>query len=258
MSNPHGTPIWYELITGDPDAAQAFYTQVVGWSVSSFGGTTIDGPGDYRILSAADGQGIGGLMRTPAEAPPEPRWFGYIGVDDVDTAFAKVTEAGGSTLMPPTTLDGVGRLALVADPQGAPFYLMRGESPEPSHAFDPKAEGHCTWHELTTGDDQAALTFYGEQFGWSRAGAMPMGEMGDYSFLALGDVTIGAVMRAPSGERPSWQYYFRVGDIDAAHARIKAAGGIVHMGPMEVPGGDWIVVASDPQGARFGLVGSKG
>jgi len=257
MSNPHGTPIWYELITSDPDAAQAFYTQVIGWSAGAFGGAAVDGPDDYRILSAADGQGIGGLMRTPAGAPPEPRWSGYICVDDVDAAVGKVMAAAGSTLMPATTLEGVGRFALVADPQGVPFYLMRGASPEASHAFDPKVEGHCTWHELMTSDDQAALAFYGDQFGWNKAGAMPMGEMGDYSFLAHGDVTIGAVMRAPPGERSGWQYYFRVGDIDAAHARVQEAGGTVHMGPHEVPGGDWIVVASDPQGAHFGLVGAK-
>lgn len=257
MTNPHGTPIWYELITGDPDAAQAFYTQVVGWSVSGFGGATINGPDDYRILSAADGHGIGGVMKTPAGAPSQARWLGYIGVDDVDAAFARIEAAGGAAIMPPTALDGVGRIALVADPQRAPFYLMRGASPEASRAFDPEAEGHCTWHELMTRDDQAALTFYAEQFGWSRDGAMPMGDMGEYSFLTHGGVQIGAVMRAPPGEPVGWQFYFRVGDIEAAHARVQGAGGTVHMAPHEVPGGDWIVVASDPQGARFGLVGTK-
>lgn len=258
MSDPHGTPIWYELITGDPDAARDFYTRVIGWTVSGFGGTTPDGPEDYRILSAPDGHGVGGLMKTPPGAPPEANWLCYICVDDVDAAVEKVDAAGGSVLMAANTLEGVGRMALVSDPQGVPFYLMRGASPESSHAFDAKAEGHCAWHELMTRDDQAALAFYSEQFGWTRDGAMPMGEMGDYSFLGHEGVQIGAVMRTPPAQRAGWRYYFRVGSIETAHQRVRDAGGTVHMTPHEVPGGDWILVASDPQGADFGLVGTKG
>jgi uncharacterized protein len=57
---------------------------------------------------------------------------------------------------------------------------------------------------------------------------------------------------------PAWLFYFTVGDIDVAVEKVKAGGGMVLNGPMEVPGGAWIIQATDPQGAMFALVGSKG
>jgi uncharacterized protein len=256
MSNPHGTPIWYELMTSDAGAAQQFYTQVIGWSAAAYP-LPNGAPGEYMVFSAPDGEGVAGMMKNPdADAPPG--WFSYIGVDDVDAAVTKIEAAGGKVLMPATSLEGVGRLALLEDPQGAPFYVMKGASPEASTAFKRMAEGHGEWNELVTSDDQAALTFYGAQFGWTKDGAMPMGEMGDYSFIAHDGGVIGAVMRTPPGERSRWNIFFRTGSIEAAKARIEQAGGTIRSGPMEVPGGDWVVYASDPQGAEFGLVGSKG
>ena len=69
---------------------------------------------------------------------------------------------------------------------------------------------------------------------------------------------MGAVMNRPKPEqRPMWNYYFRVSGIDAAADRIRAGGARVTFGPMEVPGGDWALNGIDPQGASFGLVGSR-
>jgi predicted enzyme related to lactoylglutathione lyase len=135
---------------------------------------------------------------------------------------------------------------------------MRGNSDQPSTAYKPTAEGHCAWNELVTGDQNAALDFYTELFGWEKGDAMPMPGMGDYRFLNHGGGMIGAVMNRPHAEqRPMWNYYFRVGGIDAAAERVRTRGGTVTFGPMEVPGGDWVINGIDPQGASFGLVGSK-
>jgi uncharacterized protein len=254
MSNPHGTPIWYELVADNVDGARAFYETVIGWSAAPFGGTLQGGDG-YTVFSAPDGQGVAGLMRPP-EQGHMAGWYGYIGVDDVDAAAARLAAAGGSVHMPPTTLENVGRLAFVSDPQGVPFYLMKGASPEASTAFQRMAPGHGEWNELQTSDDAAALAFYREQFGWTKDGAMPMGAMGDYSFLGHDGGVIGAVMKAPTGEQPRWNYFFRVGDIDRAAERIEGAGGTIAQGPIEVPGGDFVIYARDPEGARFGVVGS--
>ena len=256
MTNPHGTPIWYELMTPDPEVARPFYEKVVGWSAAPFANDTLAEAGGYTIFNAPDGEGVAGLMKLP-EPGPRPGWYGYIGVDDVDAAAQKLEAAGGQIHMPPTTLDGVGRMAMVSDPQGVSFYLMKGASPEGSTAFKRMALGHGEWNELQTSDDQAALTFYGEQFGWTKDGAMPMGEMGDYSFLSHDGGMIGAVMKAPPGQAPGWNYFFRVGDIDEAKQRIEQAGGSIRHGPQEVPGGDFVIYAADPQGAAFGVVGSR-
>jgi uncharacterized protein len=251
MTNPHGSFIWYELLTSDADAAQAFYEKVVGWSVGPFG----DGAMDYRILTAPDGGGVGGLMTMPSGAPMRPGWFGYIGVDDVDRTVAEIEAAGGSVHMPAQDLEGVGRLAMVADPQGVPFYVMKGASPEASHAFAADVHGHCCWNELSTTDQVAAFAFYSGLFGWTDGGGMPMGEGRTYQFINQGDQMIGAMMTRTDGMPPIWTFYFEVPDIEVAAETVAAEGGTVHYGPAEVPGGDRIIVASDPQGAIFGLVG---
>lgn len=247
--NSHGSFIWYELIVPDPDAAATFYGDVVGWEARSAGMEGFD----YRLFSSR-GVDVAGFMAT--QSPDmRPGWLGYIGVDDVDAAVAKITEAGGAVHMPPMDVAGVGRMAMVADPQAVPFYVMRGEGDAPSASFQPMTDGHCCWNELATSDPQAALDFYGDQFGWTKGDAMPMGDMGDYQFVQHGDETIGAVMgRSPDGPRPAWTFCFRVPDIDAAKARTTENGGVIVYGPVEVPGGDMVVGATDPQGAGFLLL----
>ena len=70
MSNPHGTPIWYELITADPAKAQAFYETVVGWTAVPFANDTLVETGGYTVFNAPDGQGVAGLMKAPDPGPP--------------------------------------------------------------------------------------------------------------------------------------------------------------------------------------------
>lgn len=254
MPNPDGEHIWYELLTSDPDAAGDFYTHVVGWKVRGSGQ-----PGmDYRLFSAPDSADVAGLMKLPDGAAMPPIWLGYVGVSDVDAKAAEIKKLGGSVHMEPQDIPNVGRFAMVADPQGVAFYVMRGDSDTPSTAFKPKAEGHGVWNELVTSDQNAALDFYGKLFGWEKGDSMPMEGLGDYRFIHRNGEMIGAVMnRPPDSPPPMWNYYFRVSDIDAAAERIKARAGTITFGPMEVPGGDWVVNAIDPQGAHLGLVGSK-
>ncbi len=265
MANQHGDFIWYELLTGNADSAAAFYGKVVGWTTQSAGMPEMD----YRFFSSGDGSdtkdGVGGFMAITAEMAEHgarPAWVGYIGVDDVDASVAALTAAGGAVLMPAMDLEGVGRMAMVADPQGAPFYVMKGASDEASHSFaalEPKV-GHCAWNELSSADPDAAKAFYGSLFGWSKDGEMDMGPMGKYEFLKAsgGRFALGAVMPLMPGMPASaWVYYFRVADIDAGAAAISAHGGTILQEPIEIPGGDYSLTALDPAGAAFGLVGPR-
>jgi uncharacterized protein len=262
MTNKQGDFIWYELLTSNADAAGNFYGKVVGWSSTSAGM-----PGmDYRLFSTGDGSnpddGVGGYMAiTPemAEHGAQPAWVSYIAVDDVDASAEAITAAGGAIFMPPMDVDGVGRMAMVADPQGAPFYVMRGASDETSHSFAKYAPklGHGAWNELATTDTAGAWDFYGKQFGWSKDGELDMGPMGKYEFIKS-DVVIGALMpKMPEDPMSHWIVYFRVADIDAAVDAIKANGGSITFGPDEIPGGDFSLKAIDPHGAHFALVGAR-
>lgn len=254
MVNPHGSFIWYELMTRDPAAARAFYEDVVGWSIDA---AAPPGPVDYRMIAASDGKVGGMITLTDAmcDQGARPCWLGYIGVDDVDAALAAVAADGGAVLMPASDIPGVGRIAMVADPQGIPFYVMRGASDEDSRAFQRTGMGHVSWNELVTPDPDAALAFYGRRFGYVREGGMPMGELGEYAFLAHHGEVVGAMM-SHSGESgpPGWGFYFRVPDIHEAKARVEAGGGSVVFGPQEVPGGEQVLNAVDPEGVPFGLV----
>ena len=265
MKNEHGDFIWYELLTGDADAAGDFYGKVVGWTSKPSRQPHVD----YRFFSSGDGSdmadGVGGYMQITDEMSAggaQPCWLGYLAVDDVDASVAAITAAGGTVQMPAMDMPGVGRMAMVADPQGTPFYVMRGESDEVSHSFaatEPKV-GHGAWNELSSSDPAAAKAFYTGLFGWVQDGDMDMGPMGKYEFLwASGKRFMqGAVMpKMPEMPVSAWVFYFRVPDIDAAAATTRDLGGTLLMDPTEIPGGDYSFTAIDPQGAAFGLVGPR-
>ena len=256
MTNPHGTPIWYELQAIDIEAAKAFYEPVVGWTV---GPRPEGSPMDYRMIDTGNGH-VGGLAGLAPGMTPDcmaPGWKVYFGVDDVDATAAEIAAAGGTIHLAPFDMEGVGRMAYVADPQGNPFYIMRGASEgETSTAFERTGMGKCNWHELVTADQAAGNAFYAQVFGWKYPDRMPMGAMGDYIFVEAAGDTIGATMNKGGVDQPTgWQFYFRVPDIEAATDAFAARGGTVFVGPMEVPGGEQIIFGADPAGTPVGLVG---
>lgn len=251
-----GDIIWYELMTSDPDAAQTFYGAVLGWSFRDSGQSTMD----YRQFTKDD-QFVGGVMALPpgaAKMGMRPGWFFYVSVDDVDAAAARIVADGGAMHMPVIDIPGVGRFAFVADPHGANFYVMTptGEGPATSHRRD--RIGHGGWHELHTTDAAAAFQFYSSHFGWGESGSFDMGAMRLYRLFDVGAVQAGGMMNDGSLGAPAWLIYFTVDDIDAAAARVTAAGGRILFGPSAVPDGSWIVNAVDPQGGMFALVRVKG
>lgn len=255
MANRHGDFVWYELMTTDAEASRAFYETAIGWHIDA----KPVGEMDYRMIAASDGLVGGVLQLDPAMTAggARPAWVGYIGVDDVDKAFAEAQRDGGAVLMPVMDMPNVGRMAMITDPQGAPFYVMRGASDDTSSAFSGTTPGHVSWNEYHPNRQADAMEFYGRHFGWTKSGVMPMGPMGDYWFLHQGDTAIGAIMPDLPDVRPHWKFVLRVDDIDAAADRVKAAGGQVTHGPHQVPGGDHVISALDPIGVEFGLVGGR-
>ena len=254
-----GAFIWYELMTTDADGAKAFYDKIVGWDVGE-GAAEYQG---YRMINRKDGGFAGGVMPLTAEMQQHgarPTWLGYIYVPDVDETVGKIQAAGGKPLMPAMDIPNVGRIAMVTDPQGIPFYVMKPIPPEndpngQSDVFSTTAEQRVGWNELMTSDPAAARKFYGDLFGWTSEEFMPMGENGEYRFWARQGTTIGAVCGEMGSGNSKWRFYIRVPSISAAVDAVKAGGGTVSMGPHEVPGGDHIIIGNDPHGAEFALVG---
>ena len=256
MSKHQGQFVWYELMTSDLKAAEAFYRTAIGWETRDSGLANIQ----YTILHAGD-VGVGGMVaynQAARDAGARPGWVGYIGSDDVDDMAARVQQASGSLHRGPEDIPHVGRFAVVADPQGAKFTLFTplpgGPEPPPAGA----TPGRIGWHELHALDWPPAFDFYAGLFGWTKTQAVDMGPMGTYQTFATagasGEAMTGGMMTNPASG-PNWLYYFNVDRVDPAVERVKGAGGTVLNGPHEVPGGSWIVQCRDPQGAMFAMVG---
>lgn len=259
-ASQRGRLVWFELMTTDLSAAERFYTTVVGWTITAFHGSPT---GPYSMFTRPDGVPVAGGMALPPDLVSRhvpPNWMLYVGVASLDAVTADAVRLGGQALSPVIDVPTVGRMMTLADPQGAAFNVLE---PAPSSQGQPEAParlGDVSWVELMTTDAAAAMRYYTELFGWTTLEPMDMGPMGTYHMFGRPLGPLGGMMnKTPEMAQipPYWGLYFRVDDIDAAKARVIDNGGQVVNGPMEVPGGDWIVNCLDPQGAGFSLHAAK-
>jgi len=255
MVSSHGCFVWYELTTTDAEAAKAFYAAVVGWGLRD-----ASMPGAAYTLFTAGEVAVAGLTGLSAEARKmgaQPRWMGYVAVDDVDAATDRLTHLGGTVYVPPTDVPDVSRFSVVADLQAATLALVKGLNSGQQQPTALGMPGHVGWRELSAVDWEKAFAFYGELFGWQKVDA-DVGGIGTYLLFSAGGQTIGGMStKPPAVPMPFWLYYFNVDDLDAAAKRVKAGGGKILEGPIEARGGNRIARCTDPQGAMFALRASR-
>jgi len=256
MSSFFGKFVWFELLTSDATAAKAFYSAVIGWEFKDSGMTDRS----YAIISKGPAM-VGGLMpitKEMAAGGARPIWMGYVAVDDVDAMAARVAATGGTILRAGEDIPGVGRFAVVADPQAAPLVLFRGiPPPQPMPVVAPGSPGHVGWHEYVSAS-AATFAWYSELFRWTKGETMDMGPLGTYQIFNIDGVMAGGMASTNAQSPPPfWLYYINVANIDQAVERITAAKGKILLAPHAVPGGSWIVHALDPQGTFFALAGPR-
>lgn len=254
MGDYRGRFLWYELLTTDPEKAQDFYTKLLGWGLENW-----SGPGMEYVMWKCFDVAIGGVLELPAEAKQAgapSHWLPYIGTPEVDQTVELARRKGAQVHVPPQDIPTQGRFAVLADPHGAVFAVYQPlREPPPSH---PPEIGDCTWHELVAGDDKQAWQFYSSLFGWQKHGqGHDMGPLGMYQEYGLPGIPfpLGGIFKKPADmpAPPHFMLYFKVADVGPKAAQVKALGGQILNGPMEVPGGDFIVNCLDPQGAAFSL-----
>jgi predicted enzyme related to lactoylglutathione lyase len=234
-----GTFVWHDQVSDDPKQAQDFYTQLFGWETEVFE----PGEVDYTMISSG-GQRHGGFGKAMEGAPP-PHWLSHVRVENVDQTIEKAQSAGGKLAAGPFEMGEVGRMAIIADPQGAHISVYQPLSENPS------PEGVFVWDELGTTD--ADQRFYEDVFGWTGTDMGP--DYGGYRIFNRGETGVAGFMTLPDDSfSPQWQPYVAVEDTDATVAKALELGASTIVEPMDVPKVGRVGVLRDPQGATFGII----
>ena len=251
----HGQFCWYDLITEDPTAAKRFYPPLFNWKIESFPFSTPDQPYDMWSVNNSTLGGVGKLPEQMKAQGIPSHWMPSVLVNNIDETASKAVQLGGRVMAGPMDIPETGRYAVLTDPQGAMIAIFQANGP--FAGFDGTAQlGRPSWHELMTTDYNRAFEFYRALFGWEKIEEIDMGPAGMYFEYGMkGKMFGGMYNRTPEmgSMPPYWLPYFHVKDVETSMAAAKKGGAVVQMGPMEVPGGSWIVVMSDPQGAAFAM-----
>jgi predicted enzyme related to lactoylglutathione lyase len=248
---PPGTPSWVELSAADPDAAAAFYGELMGWE------TTDPGPaeetGGYRMFQLG-AKRIAGLMGHMQEGQPTA-WATYISVADADETAEKVKAAGGSVFIEPMDVMDIGRMAYFADPAGAVFAVWQAK--EFSGADLVNEPGSLCWNEVLTRDAEAGKTFYPAVFGWHPGRAEFENAPEAYTVWELDGRPVGGMMQMdehfPADVPSFWNVCFAVSDCDGTVAKARERGATITAEPVSMAIGRFAGIL-DPQGASFAVM----
>lgn len=243
-----GTPCWIDLNTSDIEAAKEFYGDLFGWQLQVGGEET----GGY-VMAELGGKAVAGLMGQMPESQGQPSvWTTYFATEDADATLAKITEAGGTMVVPGMDVLDIGRMAIAADPTGGAFGLWQARAFGGAQLANEHAS--FTWNELYTRDFERAKEFYRAVFGYTLS---DVGGGMQYVTMDLDGSPVGGIGAMPEGapaDTPShWRVYFAVDDVDQVLEHVTKLGGQVLKPAQDSPYGRWADVA-DGQGARFTLV----
>jgi len=265
---PAGVPCWVDTGQPDPDAAVAFYSGLFGWEFEN--AMPPDAPGSYFIARVRGGD-VAAVGSLPEGQPAKAVWKTYIWVDSADETATRVRDAGGRVLTEPFEVMDAGRMAVLADREGAAFCAWQARQHRGARVVNEPVS--LNFNDLSTRDAQGAKAFYGAVFGWETLdlGGAEMWRLPGYGeFLERGDPGLRKRMAesgAPAGfedvcaslnpiaehegDAPSaWGVTFAVEDADATAERATELGGRVLAPPFDAP---WVrmTVIADPQGATF-------
>ncbi len=243
---------WIELGTTDADAAKAFYGRLFGWTAEE---SDAGDAGVYTMFGFS-GRDVGGmytLMKEQLEMGLPPHWMSYVAVASADAAAAKAKELGGTVVMEPMDVMGVGRMAVIGDPTNAMFSVWEAKTHRGMGIIG--EVGTPCWFELATRDAGKSGPYFAGLFGWE-LDETEMGSM-TYTMFRQGDGHVGGMMAMTEewGETPShWMVYFNVADCEATCAKAEELGGNVCVPPTDVEGVGRFAVVNDPQGAYFSII----
>jgi predicted enzyme related to lactoylglutathione lyase len=263
-----GVPCWIDTTQPDAEAACAFYGGLFGWE---FENVMPEGSGAAYLMGRIRGGDVAAVGSIPEGAPPMAVWNTYIWVDSADETASKARSAGGSVVMEPFDVMDSGRMAVLADPEGAVFSVWEARNHKGARVVN--EHGSLNFNGLATRDPEGAKAFYRAVFGWE-ALQLPSGSVwtlpgyGDHleeSRPGLREQMAGmgapegfidavATFGPPAADEPGapahWSVTFAVDDADATAAKAAELGATVLAGPFDAPWSRTAVI-EDPQGATF-------
>lgn len=247
----HGKFVWVDLITPDVAGARQFYGSLFGWSFAQLG----TGRGAYTLAYQA-GEPVGGLAEREAKPGQErqARWVAFMSVADVTASARRVTDQGGRLLIPSRAVDGRGDMAIVADPDGAPFGLIRSASGDPEDfAAGP---GEWIWALYQSPDATRAAAFYQDLGGYEVIADERFPATPHFLLAAQGYLRASLAELPPDrlGLKPDWLYFVRVADVTASVAKAVQLGGRVVLADSPQVLSGRVAVITDPGGAPLGLM----
>jgi predicted enzyme related to lactoylglutathione lyase len=264
-----GVPCWVDTSQPDPERAAGFYSDLFGWDCEDV--MPPDAPGRY-FMARIRGEDVAAVGSQPEGGPPMALWNTYVWVDSADEAAAKVREAGGQVVTEPFDVMDAGRMAVLADPEGAVMCVWQAKENKGARIVN--EHGSLNFNGLNTRDPEAAKPFYGAVFGWETLDVGGGAEMwtlpgyGDHleesnpglrEMIAQtggppGFEDVVASINPIGDDQPDvpahWSVTFGVDDADAIAERATELGGQVLVPPFDAP---WVrmTVIQDPQGATF-------
>lgn len=257
MPQPHppGTFCWFELGTTDQSSAKLFYGALFGWTAED----SPMGEGHVYTIFKLNGRDVGAaytLMPNLIKQGVGPHWLPYVAVESVDQSLQRAASLGGTVLQAGFDVGDFGRMGTLQDPTGAVLAVWEAKSHAGVGATS--GAGAAVWVELSSPDQDAAMNFYTQLFGWTmtagKSGLPPA--PGDYAHILCGDRMIGGVV--PSSHRdpatpPHWVTYFSVPDCERYTARAVSLGARPLVDTMSIGDDGWISNLADPQGAVFAI-----
>ncbi len=235
-----GEFVWFDLLVDDPVRVKQFYGSLFGWTFEP-----LDTGGYDTVIHR--GRPIGGIIQHMPEEDksPDDIWLPSISVADVDAAAKQARAGGGEVLREPRRLGERGRVAVLRDPEGATFVVMRSPSGDPHDTA--RGTGDFLWVQLWTRDHEIPVQFYDDVAGWEMGEVLHHGEIEEGFFQASG-TEVASVIELPWPDvKPNWLPYVGVDDVSATIAHAKQLGGRL------LVQGKHHAILADSTGAAIGI-----
>jgi predicted enzyme related to lactoylglutathione lyase len=243
-----GRFVWQDLMTPDAAACRKFYGDLLGWQ---FHETTRNGK--PYLIARLGGKPVAGIVEVKDPRVKDAGWLSYLSVDDIDHAVSRVTAAGGAVLVAPLRIEGIGRIAAVTDPEGAPLGLAGLEIEAPAEPADPPL-ARFFWREYFAHDAAKSLAFYRELDGYqdtlsTRKSLLP------YHLLERNGPQAGLIQLPEElmAVKSNWLPYLRVDDPAAMSARVTTLGGRVILPASAELRNGTVAIVADPTGGAVAL-----